>query len=105
MEYLPGDFSADLGTILTEGQWVCEQALWLRWTYFGKLIARTPCEIFRVNAQEFRDVVLSHDTSLEFVMLYASLYIEYIGNESHVGGWMTDVWTNVEQHQKLAAQA
>jgi len=100
MEYVHGDFTPDLGRIIQEGQWVCEQALWMKWTHCGKLIARKTCEVFVVNASRFRTVVLAHDHSLDFVINYANCFVEYIADESHVE-WMTDIWTDVKEHEEL----
>jgi len=42
---------------VTEGQWVCEATLWIRWEHRGRLSAVTPSEFVSMDAGRFRAVV------------------------------------------------
>merc|ERR1712136_50386 len=54
MEYQHMSLMREEDHELKEKQWVGEPVLWMKWTHFGTLLARTACEILELGAAEFR---------------------------------------------------
>merc|ERR1719434_403139 len=87
---------------LKEKQWVGEPVLWMKWTHFGTLLARTACEIIGLDAVEFRKVALASDASAAFFSEYARLFVDHLVKSDH---WATDVWMNEDDLEELVRRA
>jgi len=87
---------------LKENQWVGEPVLWMRWTHFGTLLARTACEIIGLGAVEFRKVALASEPSAAFFSEYARLFVEHLVKSDN---WATDVWMDEDDLEELVRSA
>merc|ERR1712136_729178 len=87
---------------LKEKQWVGEPVLWMIWSHFGTLLARTACEIIGLDAVEFRKVALASEPSAAFFSEYARLFVDHLVKSDH---WATDVWMDEGDLEELVRRA
>jgi len=102
MEYQHMSLMREEDHELKEKQWVAEPVLWMKWTHFGTLLARTACEIIELGAAEFRKIALASEPSAAFFTEYARLFVDHLVESDN---WATDVWMDEEDLEDLVRKA
>lgn len=60
--------------VVTNNQWLCEPALWLKWTHIGMASAKTACEITTLDSELFQQIL---QTELPESAIYAKAFLVY----------------------------
>merc|ERR1712192_54766 len=79
---------------ISPAEWVCDPALWLKWTHFGQLRAKTSCEVIELCALKFIDCAVKDAVRFIFLRCHANLFSQYIKHNTETGDldWRTEVW-------------
>lgn len=80
------------GAILEPGDWLAEQALWLRWEHVGRAVAVEVSEMFVLDAKRFQKIMVNDRSA----RVYALLFIQQLHATT---GPVSDVIGRKEQAQ------
>merc|ERR1711879_1004118 len=80
-------------TMIRQGKWACQPALWLRWVHRGRLMARTSTELLGVDVGGFHEIIQDLQLTGDCVWVatvrrYAQALCDYFANS----GMKTDIW-------------
>jgi len=67
-------YIASCSSTVTEGQWVNEASLWQQRSHKSTLVAKSHCEVARLDAKKFRQVMSKYVAREPQVMRYAALF-------------------------------
>lgn len=84
---------ADTGvlSVVGEGEWACEAALWTTWVHVGTLQALTVCDIVAVHKDDFAAVITTHKKVCELVQSYAENFVARLNEQTERGSLQTDI--------------
>lgn len=80
---------------VTNGLWVSEAVLWLKWMHCAPLVSETSCELIIVQADTTREVMLNSVMILPFTKCYAKQFALSIAAAGPMWG-QTDVWDDMQ---------
>eukprot|EP00928_Gymnodinium_smaydae_P008467 TRINITY_DN13083_c0_g8_i1.p1 TRINITY_DN13083_c0_g8~~TRINITY_DN13083_c0_g8_i1.p1 ORF type:complete len:720 (+),score=148.81 TRINITY_DN13083_c0_g8_i1:273-2432(+) len=60
------------------GSWICEMVLWTEWVHRGQLRALEECELIKVEADQFSQVVRQEPSVLEFIREHAMWFMAWL---------------------------
>lgn len=66
------DFDGKVG----EGEFICDQVLWMKWTHMGRLTAGSHVEIVTLDGNVFRQIVEKKDTVKDVCRRYAAAWTQ-----------------------------
>mmetsp|Transcript_78700 Transcript_78700/g.197724 ORF Transcript_78700/g.197724 Transcript_78700/m.197724 type:complete len:176 (+) Transcript_78700:1-528(+) len=69
------------------GAWFAEMVVWLQWIHRGRLVAQTPCELLRLDAKTFREI-MSQTVVLDHCRTYARRFMAALAEQEHP----SDLW-------------
>lgn len=85
---------ADKTTVLSQGQWVSEPNLWIRWMHRGMLQATGDCRIVALDAGVFQDVLTHFDSGPALSpRKYGMAFVSYM---NEVGSSVSDLASGAE---------
>lgn len=90
---------------ISEGQWVCEVALWAnRPESFGPLVAEASSTMILLGAPGFVSMVRRYEVSAKYVSRYAELFVNYV-NKQRNGRWARILCNDIDDLRDLVHQA
>eukprot|EP00747_Dinoflagellata_sp_TGD_P092291 gnl/TRDRNA2_/TRDRNA2_165363_c0_seq1.p1 gnl/TRDRNA2_/TRDRNA2_165363_c0~~gnl/TRDRNA2_/TRDRNA2_165363_c0_seq1.p1 ORF type:complete len:131 (+),score=19.87 gnl/TRDRNA2_/TRDRNA2_165363_c0_seq1:37-393(+) len=86
--------------MVTDGQPLCEAVLWTNWIHRGRLVASTSSELFGLHAEKFRDITPKRHMSLQYLRLYASLFVSnLLEQEKNDASAISDICDDIDALQ------
>lgn len=89
-------------TELSDDQWACEPAVWMKWTHCGNVVARTFCELLELDVEAFQKAVGAYDSIHVFLSNYAVAFHKLVQTSDT---WATDLWKDVAQLEHMVTVA
>jgi len=75
--------------VVSEGNWICEAALWMKWVTCGSLVALSHCEVFELEDQAFNVLV----ATVPATKIYGELFMQEVKKR---GKRAPDCWDGVD---------
>jgi len=78
-------------TVVEDGQWLCEGALWTSFTHRGKLKAETECTLLLVNAPQFGEALMAFEDTWRPAADYAKGFVDNLNIQQDAKLDITDL--------------
>lgn len=78
------------------GEWLCEEALWLKWTHAGSAVATMQCEVVSLVAEKFQAIM---HAKLPEARKYAHLFFKYAQEQKE---HMNDLYMDITRLRSMA---
>merc|ERR1712008_535479 len=79
--------SPEIREEVCEGEWFCDQVLWLRWIHRGQMTGFQPCELVNLDSNIFRQIVGQRTSTKVRAMCgrFAECYLTAIADDMPKG--------------------